>query len=104
MNKQYTFLNRIKNLASQLLPEYEDFRISKPINIMFIIGRNKCNTKHLPCVHTDHNGKIIHFDYWVETTLASGETEEELIKDIKKYVALKDMNMYQLLNIKEGTV
>lgn len=41
------------------------------------------------------NGERIDFDYIKESVIASGDTEEELIDSIKKYITLCDMTWEQ---------
>ena len=71
-------------------------RISKPLEKMFfIIGFNK-NTKDNEGQWIK-NGEMIDFDYVSENVIASGFTDEELIKSVKEYQRLCGITMEEYL-------
>jgi len=62
-------------------------RISKPLDRMFFIIGFKRNTKDDPGQFTK-NGQPYDFYYMQENVIASGNTEEELIENVKEYQRL----------------
>ena len=76
--------------------ECDTARISQPLKdgkMFFIIGFNR-NTKDNEGQWLK-NGEPFDFDYTEEHTVASGYTEKELIKDVKKYKRLCGMTWEQ---------
>lgn len=63
-------------------------RISKPLDIMFlIIGFNR-NTKDDDGVWVNQDNERIDFDYVQESVVANGRTKKELIESAKEYQRL----------------
>lgn len=71
-------------------------RISKPLRQMFLIIGFKRNTKD-DVGQWIKNGKPYDFDYIQESVIASGNTPEELIADVKEYKRLCSMTMEEYL-------
>lgn len=64
-------------------------RISKPLNRMYLIIGFKKNTKDDPNSYfTDQDGTRKDFNYYDTRTIASGNTPEELIANVKEYQRL----------------
>jgi len=84
MKKYSKLINRCREIV-----KCDTARISKPLELMFlIIGFNR-NTKDDEGVWIDQNNKRIDFDYVQESIIAKGKTEKELIEDCERYVKLQ---------------
>lgn len=80
--------------------ECDTARISKVGNKLFlIIGFNK-NTKDDSVGQCFINGEPVDYDYVAEKVIASGKTENELIKSTKEYSGLCEMTIFEYLTEK----
>ncbi len=75
--------------------ECDTARISMPGGELFlIIGFNK-NTKDDSAGQCLINGEPVDYDYVAEKVVASGKTENELIKSTKGYSELSEMTIFE---------
>ena len=61
--------------------------------IFLVIGVNQTTKYDEHGYWTDENGKRRDFDYVHEVTVASGDTEEELIASLREYKRICDLTM-----------
>lgn len=72
--------------------ECDTARISKPDDTMYLIIGFIRNTRDDKKSVWTKNGESYNFEYTEEKLIASGKTEEELIKDVKRYKRLCEMS------------
>lgn len=74
-------------------------RIVKAGNIFYLIIGYKRSTKDdKDSIIINEKGKRMDYDYFVESIVARGKTEEELISSFNEYLRLKDMSREEYLN------
>lgn len=78
----------------------DSVRISKPYDTMFIVIGFKKNTKDRSEGVWFQNGEPLDFDYIEEKVIATGKTEEELIKSAKFFKKIQNMSMNEFLELK----
>ncbi|MEW8423756.1 MAG: hypothetical protein AB2723_17515 [Candidatus Thiodiazotropha sp.] len=81
--------------------ECDTARITTPCGKMFLVigfNRNTKDDKH--GYWKNENGERIDFDYVHEVTVASGETEEELLASLREYKRICGLTMEEYLKEK----
>ena len=76
----------------RLFPKADSIRASSPLGttIFLILGYRR-NTKDDPGVNVNQDGEVVNWDYVREETVASGETEEDLVISARHYKSICGM-------------
>lgn len=77
-------------------------RIETPGNRMFLLIGNKRHTRDDPGVWVDQDGNEKQWEYIDWKTIASGDTEAELIASAKKYKRLSKMTWVEYFRKEHG--
>lgn len=84
-------LHRLVRRFRRMFPKADEARITMPAGKMFLVLGYKRNTKDDPGQWVDQDGNERDWQYLHEETVASGETEAELIACAKHYKRLQGM-------------
>lgn len=77
---------RILRLFKRMFPDADSVRIVTPNGKLFLILGKERNTRDdVGGTWHDSQGRVKHFDYMQETTVASGETLERLVESAEFY-------------------
>jgi hypothetical protein len=74
-----------------MFPNADEARISTPAGKMFLVLGYKRHTKDDPGQWVDQDGNALDWEHLHEETVASGETEEELVSSAKHHKRLQGM-------------
>jgi len=99
-----------KNIHQEALETFKEMfkcdsaRISSPLGkTLFLIIGYKRNTREDKGQWVDQQGKHLNWDYLLETCIASGDTEFELMESARRYLELKETkqisNLHQKISV-----